>query len=362
MAASSPLVIRELSGPQRTVRLVGRALPFRGLQLSGEQTIELTQLPGAPERTLTVLGPVEQPTTIHGKWSTMFLGAGEFTLDNRPLTTAREVVKAVDSMRLLGQLVEFTWLDSLRRGIIKRFDQTWLTSEDVEWSLTLEWVSRGEQTAPVVFVTDASMGDAFANTQSLFGFLDSIAVPDVPLLDDVLNSLQAFTNGIGNLVLDLEDAVINFTDKITSPVRAIRGLVATLQSLENETELMTAFLLSRPASALGSKPADEQSYSEKQSLELYREELRAWASALRRSSIESRTNLMGQIQTTLLATYVARAGQDLRDVSKQFYGTPFEWRRLMIFNDLNEVALEAGQLVLVPPLSVEQAAPEAPGN
>lgn len=362
MVAFSPFVLRELTGQQRTVRLTGRSMPYRPFQLSGEQTLELTQLPGSPERTATVLGPVEQATTAHGSWKTLFLGGGEFSLDNRPVTTAREAVKTLDSIRLLGQLVEVTWLDALRRGFVKRFDQNWFTSEDVEWSITFEWVSRGEQTAPAVFVTDESMGDAFASSSSLFGFLDSIEAPSLPLLDDVLNSLQAFTNGIGNLVLDLEDAVVNFTDKVTSPVRAIRGLVATLQSIESETELMTEFLMSRPASALGTRPASEQGYSEKQSLERYREELRAWAQALRRSSVESRTNLLGQIQTTLLATYVARAGQDLRDVALQFYGTPFEWRRLQVFNDLDAIQLEAGQLVLVPPLSVEQAAPEAPGN
>ncbi len=191
---------------------------------------------------------------------------------------------------------------------------------------------------------------------------DYYLMPALPLADEILSGLQELTNGIGNLVLDMEDSLQNFTDKILSPVRAIRGLVATLQSLEDETGLMMEFLVSQPASAFSSTDPSEQGYSEKQSLALYREELRAWAAELQRTAVESRTNLVAQISTTLLATYTARQGEDLRDVAQQFYGTPFEGRRLLIFNDFQSSLLEAGQLVLVPPLSVEQAAQQAPGN
>jgi hypothetical protein len=362
MAVISPLIIRELTGDKRTLRLSGRGGPYRGLDMDGEQEMELTKLPGTVERTATILGPVESPTTIQGAWKTMFLGAGEVTLDNRPLTTAREVCKAVDSFRLLGQLVEFTWLDELRRGFIRKFRRTWQTSEDVDWQLTFEWVSRGENTSPVVFTSDVGMGDAFANVQSQFGILDGIEVPNFQLDFLMIDGLQGFVNRLGSLILDAEDAVINFTDKINSPVRAIRGLISTLQSIEDEAGLMIEFLMLQPPSAFSTTPVDQQGYSEKRSAALYREELRAWAAELRRTSVEQRTSLMGQISTSLLATYIARAGEDLRDVAQQFYGTPFEWRRLMLFNDLYTIELEAGQLVLVPPLTVDQAAPEAPGN
>ncbi len=370
MTVSSPFVIKELTGDKREIRMTERGGPYRPFQLSGMQRVELEALPGVPERTATVLGPTEQPTTITGYWKSMFLGVDNrgrtssppFLVDNRQISTAREAVKLIDSVRLLGQLLEVTWLDTLRRGFITRFDQTWHNSEDVEWSLTFEWISRGEPTAPAVFITDTSMGDSFANVDSLFGFLDKIQLPALPLADEILSGLQELTNGIGNLVLDMEDSLQNFTDKILSPVRAIRGLVATLQSLEDETGLMMEFLVSQPASAFSSTDPSEQGYSEKQSLALYREELRAWAAELQRTAVESRTNLVAQISTTLLATYTARQGEDLRDVAQQFYGTPFEWRRLLIFNDFQSSLLEAGQLVLVPPLSVEQAAQQAPGN
>lgn len=362
MAVFSPLVIRELTGDRRRLELKDRGLPFRGLEMVGEQEMELTHLPGTVERTATILGPVEQPTTIMGRWSSLYLANNEVTLDARPLRTPREIAKVVDSMRLLGQLVEFVWLDELRRGFIKKFRKSWQTSEDLEWELTFEWVSRGEVTQPAVFAGDVSMGDAFTDTSAAFGLLDGITVPDIPLSIELVDGLQGFVNRINDLILDAEDAVINFTDKINTPVRAIRGLVATLQSVEDEAGLMLEFLMAQPPSAFSRTPVDQQGYSEKQSAALYREELRAWAAELRRTSVERRTELNAQISTNLLATYVARAGDDLRDVAKQFYGTPFEWRRLQVFNDLDTIELVAGQIVLVPPLSVEQAAQQAPGN
>lgn len=362
MAAFSPIVIRELTGDKRTLRLQGRGMAYRPFIIEGEQEMELTKLPGTVERTATILGPVELPTTINGAWKTMFLGTGEVTVDNRPLTTARDVAKVVDSMRLLGQMVEFTWLDELRRGFIKKFTKTWLTSEDLEWSITFEWVSRGENTQPAVFVSDTSMGDAFADVSGLFAFLDSIQVPDFQLKIPLVDELQAIVNKLNDLILDAEDAVLNLSDKINTPVRAIRGLISTLQSIEDEAGLMIEFLMAQPPALFSTTPPDQQGYSEKQSAALYREELRSWAAEMRRTSVEHRTSLMSQISTTLLATHVARAGEDLRDVAAQFYGSPFEWRRLMIFNDLYTVELEAGQLVLVPPLAVEQAAQQAPGN
>lgn len=363
MTVSSPFVIRELTGDKREIRLLGRALPYRPLTLDGEQRVEVEFYPGVPEGTATVLGPTEKPTEINGFWKSIFLGASDtpFLLNNSPVRSAREACKAMDSVRLLGQLLEVTWLDTLRRGFLKRFSQKWHDSEDLEWSASFEWISRGEVTAPAVFVTDTDMGSAFADVSSLFGFLDTISVPDFALADAVLARLQAFTNGIGNLILSAEDAVQGLTDKVLSPVRAIRGLVATLQSLEDETGLMLEFLGSVPDSAFSTKAADSQSYSERQSAASYKQELRAWAAEMRRTSVERRTNLLGQIATTLLATYVAREGEDLRDVAKQFYGTPFEWRRLQIFNDLHTLILTGGQLILIPPLASEQSAQQLPG-
>jgi hypothetical protein len=44
----------------------------------------------------------------------------------------------------------------------------------------------------------------------------------------------------------------------------------------------------------------------------------------------------------------AMEGMDLRQVSQDVYGTPFEWRALMDYNGLTSSGLSAGQQVVVP--------------
>jgi hypothetical protein len=65
-----------------------------------------------------------------------------------------------------------------------------------------------------------------------------------------------------------------------------------------------------------------------------------------------------QDQTKPLATFVARDGMDLRDVSTKYYGSPGEWIRLMLYNGFNTSRLLAGDVVIVPQLgAVGQPAP-----
>ena len=51
-----------------------------------------------------------------------------------------------------------------------------------------------------------------------------------------------------------------------------------------------------------------------------------------------------------IGVYVAVGGDDLRAVSRTFYGTPHEWRRLMTYNGLSSSLCTAGQVLLIPPL------------
>lgn len=58
----------------------------------------------------------------------------------------------------------------------------------------------------------------------------------------------------------------------------------------------------------------------------------------------------------LLGMYVASEGQDLRDVSMEFYGNnPEAWRTLRTFNDLDSSELESGQVILVPKIQASGA-------
>jgi nucleoid-associated protein YgaU len=367
MVDTSPFVIRELTGEQREIQLTGRALPYRPFTLRGTQRVELTWLPGAPEATDTVLGGTEAPTTIRGYWKSKFLGqqgagVAPFLLDNAPVLTTRNAIRIMDEIRQSGQKVEVQWLDVLRHGFLKEFEQSWNNSEDCEWTMDFEWSSRGIVTQPAVFITDVEIGGAFSVLQEQMAKLDEIGTPNFNLLDKFLATIQGFQQKIQEGIDNVEDTIINFTNKVLSTVRATRGIIATLRGIENEASLMVAFLSSSASGAInGARPVQDQGYSEVLSAQLYAEELRAWAYFMRGIAIQNRTQMQSQISTDVLATYIARAGEDLRDVSARFYSTPFEWRRIMVFNDLNSIELSSGQVVLVPKLNPNDAGQQGPG-
>lgn len=369
MVDVTPFVIRELTGDRREVRLVERALPYRPFKLTGKQRTDFTWLPGAPQASVTVLGASEEPTTINGYWKDKYLGAttGQpcFQVNNEQVTSAREASELIDSIRSAGQLVEVTWLDKTRHGILTQFDQTWHTSADLEWSITFDWSSKGDAVSAAVFITDDAITDVFTTVKTQQEKLDDIGTPDsFGLSNSFLDTIAGIQQSIDNLIANIEDTIVNLTDRVLSPVRATRGLIATLSGIEGECEIMMTFMNNQVAGAMNGSDPDvaSQSYNEKLSAELYREELRAWAKEMQRIACEQRSVMTQQISGDLAGTYIAKAGEDLRDVSRIFYQTPFEWRRIMVFNDLDTAELQAGQVVLVPKVNPAEDGQTTPGN
>lgn len=363
-----PFVLRELSGDKRTVRLVGRALPHRPFELETTQRVEVEWLPGSPEGTATILGPTEKPTQITGEWKDKFLGqvGGDsipMTLNNEGVILATDAVNLMDSLVRFGQLLEVTWLDTTRQGFLTSFRKRWSTAHDVEWTMEFSWINRGDKPGPTVFSVNRQLTDSLANVQNQMDALDDIGVPSgFGLSVSFLNGIQELQHNIEDLVNSIEDTIQNFTTQVLAPVRAARGVVATLSGIVEEANTMAAFVDQQVAGAFNSEtPIDEQSYSERLSAAVYQEALKEWAQEMRRRAIEEREAAQEQITTDVLTTYVARAGEDLRDVSRTFYNTPFEWRRIMVFNDLNTAELSAGQIVLVPKLNPQEAGQQNPG-
>jgi hypothetical protein len=395
---ASAFEIRELSGDKRVVTLVGRALPFRPFSLRTSQRVEITDYPGNPESTSTVLGAKEKPTTVSGRWSDKFFdvlgvttaedlaveqsqqtiysmsldgaertertpaanrrvaraenGQAPFSLNNQPVPTVELACKIMDSICREGQLIEVTWFVEKRVGHLADFEKRWFNTHDAEWTMDFTWISRGETPGAVVFISDTSTSGAFSTIQNHMAKLDSIGTGDLSLDGRFIDRITGFINGISTLVTDMEDQVAQLADQVMSPVRAVRGLVSTLTSLGDELDLMFDYLQSTVAGELaGGAAAETQTYSEKLSYEMWRRELEAWDREFARLAAEQKRALQEQLDSELMGTYTARMGQDLRDVSKQFYNTPHEWRRIMLFNNLTSAELSVGQLVKVPKIN-----------
>jgi hypothetical protein len=72
------------------------------------------------------------------------------------------------------------------------------------------------------------------------------------------------------------------------------------------------------------------------------------AAAIRNLAAREQLKLLNTISSTVISVFQARDNQDLRQVSQTFYGTPDEWRSLMVYNHLLSSGLIAGQVVFVP--------------
>ncbi len=70
--------------------------------------------------------------------------------------------------------------------------------------------------------------------------------------------------------------------------------------------------------------------------------------SLKRTSAVLARELLEQQERDLIAIYVARTDDDLRDVARRYYGDQRYWRGLKVFNDLDGSLLTRGQAVLVP--------------
>ena len=362
MTTAGAFIIKELGGERRVVDLVGRALPYRPYSLRTEQRVELTWLPGAPEATSTVLGAKEGDTMLSGMWKTKYLnvvGTGKqppFVVNNEPMFSVFEAVDVMESIVRQGQLVEVTWLTQRRVGHLAAFEANWEDHEDAAWSMDFKWVSRGEIPGAAVFIGDQTSTDTIGIMRTAFDAIDDIELPNFGLSLDFLDAYRDFINGLNALVLDMEVAVVNFTRKVLSPIQLTRGLVASLTSIEEEAQLLLDFFDASVDDAInGSNPIGHQAYSEKMSAAQYKAANRAWAHSMKKKATQSKGKLNQQTEGNLAGTYKARAGEDLRDVSKLYYNTPFEWRRIMLFNNFDNAELTAGQTVLVPKFNADRS-------
>jgi hypothetical protein len=83
--------------------------------------------------------------------------------------------------------------------------------------------------------------------------------------------------------------------------------------------------------------------------QLYERELITDARRLRDAAVAHQRAMSSSTSDTL-GTYKAREGEDLRDVSQLYFGTPYEWRAIMIYNGLSSPELYGGQTIAIPRL------------
>ena len=376
MASPAPLAatfrIAELTGDQRVIILQDRGKPYRGLGFKGKQRANVTWLPGAGVGTSTVLGPTEEPTSVHGMWKDKYFGAMTvdssappcMLLNNQAILSVKDAVAFTDSFRRLGQLVRVTWAHIIRVGFLTEFEHTWDNEHDVTWNMEFTWVSQGDDPGPVVPAGGPQLADLSSTIRQQMDAFDNTFLPkNFGLSNGFLNGIQNFQHNLEDLVFKIEDTVVLLTDQVLAPVRAARGIMTTLRGIQGECEDLIGFVTGQVSGELnGGTAVQDQSFSERLEAEAFSRDLQAWAQELRRQSIEQRANLAARVNYDLIAIHTVRANEDLRTISRLYYGSPFEWRRIMIYNDLSSMVVSQGDVLLIPSISQISESDVRPGS
>lgn len=155
----SELVIRELAGAKRQVRLIGAGLPKQGAAWGGKQRLVTTWYPGnGASATQQVLGPIEIPSQWSGVWNTTRLYRTPCIFEPRPgqqqrLVFADGLREIVEDMLRAGTLLQVYWINAeaktfggrsiVRVGRATDWNFAYARMDDIDWSITFEWTGRG---------------------------------------------------------------------------------------------------------------------------------------------------------------------------------------------------------------------------
>lgn len=396
--------IRELGGRNRAITLVGRALPYRPLSLEGEQRVKITNPAGNPIGYGTVMGSVEGETQIDGFWKDKYLnystafaerpgqapiilvqprtpGANGGALGDTspgtsgtPVTSAVDAINLLDSVRTEGQLLEVQWGYVIRRGYLKKLSQKWHNVHDCEWSANFAWVAKDRAPESPEFGPPAGQREVGTNLRSILR--DAMRIMDAPraLMSEYMQEYRNFLNRIADASYSIDQSVTGLIDEV-SPIRAASEIQTTLGgiaqgafNIKDKTEAdgfagifedyrraipFGSYIGTNSGSADSRFAAAEQAAleaidpEEVMKAQLY---VRETVSDLRRvqDETEARRRYFEATPDRALGLYRAREGDDLRYVSQLYYGTPTQWRALMLFNGLDTTELYPGQTITIP--------------
>lgn len=362
--------IQELTGEQRRLSLLGRALPYQSYELEGSMRAEVTWYPGNPIATIQLLGAEEKPTTVKGMWKDRFLGS--VTPDGQPVeptavalwqgaqvASTRALVAAVEQLRLSGQLLEVTWGETVRSGILTRFKQTWPRFEECEWEMEFTWISRGEQPQPTSAPPSTQAPQDFAGEVSVAvqAMRADIEEPDVATFADIIGDLLAAIDRLESQVQEIQDAVQNGVDQVLSPLQVMRRAIGAVNRMKQAAADIVDTCANVPAQFVEEGGGAYTDFGAALNCDAFLRAFQENARAVQLACAEQDEALRASATATSVTdVFIASQDMDLRNVSVQYYGTQDQWTYLKAYNGLDSSKLTAGTVVLIPVLSYGEEA------
>jgi hypothetical protein len=357
VAASSSLLIEELTGRKRRLELRGTGLPFRGAAWGGSTVVATRWYPGNREATQHVLSAQEVPSEWEGVWRTTQLmrrpclwaeSEGGVSSD---VVMAHQLAAILDEIRMDAQVLRVTWVSNaeglvtagrelriVRVGHLTEVAFRYDTLDDVGWSATFAWSGRGEQkpafAAPSRDMTAAIRSSVLAQegvvaafegrlkappTRFNLGQLESMVAAPREILASFASAavnLTARMRDLGNLAIQIRDTPVALlgqaADVANNAVAASNQFVDAISRTGPETWTTQAKLssLTRTASYYGD--AETQADVMAEAALSFAEVVRRRDSALARGGSAASGDA--------LQVHLPRDGETWSTIAEKYYG------------------------------------------
>lgn len=373
--ATSVLTIEELTGSKRRLDLIGPGLPIQGAAWGG-QTILATQWnAGNPEATQHVLGVQEDPSAWEGEWSTTMLIGSPCQWTDDAGSAQKIVIPATldlifESLKDAGQLLRVTWtnqqssatiqggqfsgrqVQKVRLGRLQAYKAEFRTVDNLKWSATFEWISKG--TAPRTLASPqddvlAASRDAIIiqnglvasiaedeirasrktknqTSQFRLGDLESLTQAPLAALDNFAQLTESATRelkDLGDIIVKTRAVPFQLANRALSI--AINGVSVANTFLDEISRKAPEAMTTRSDAALLAQAVSYYGKSQSQAQlmvsinQRLSQQARVKRSSLSASSTPGQASQMSQAD--IQAVYLPKDGDTFAKISARFYGT-----------------------------------------
>ncbi len=335
--------------PRGMLALAGRQMPFRPATYKNKMRIRTDFYPGNPHGRQQPIGIQLEPSNFTGIWKDRYLGDG----------AAMGLVKMIEDIQFRAASVKVSWGGSIsateegtstggeaivRVGMIEEFEFKPERVQDIAWSMTFAWRSRGEQAAaPISAVGNVNPRDGFSQASDDLELTGALwqAFKQGPVARGFglpQSALMAMDDAFQN-VTSARDAIDRASSAMVST--AVVPMVAAQQILgaaaQGVQSMITAERQILSLNLLGLEVRDSAIALLQLKDQLFEVLLQAGASKERCS--DSAAVMLDHVEPDVIAEVEAPPGTDLRDLAFQFYGSPDYWWAIANANDFESSAV-----------------------
>lgn len=340
-------VIRELTGTQREVELINRALPYRPAEWGGNQHYVQHWYPGNRVATIQVLGPREKNLELKGTWKTRFIGNDVFTtgfdefIPVGEQATAETLTQVFHSLRIAGNLLEVRWGPEVRRGILSDFNPNYQRVEDVEWTMTFVWSQRDAREAPRASIVRDSVEPVRTAMNNLD---DTLATQPIGLNEGPLSAITDAVNFVRQGVTAFTAAVVQVQGAAAVTRARVQQLQTIARQIADGVRAIQEDTVDLPYTDF--LPIDD--VDSVFDVEVWRRQLGIDARTVDAETLRTLQRIEDDAIPEAIATIAIQQDTTLRALAQQYYGDADSWTLIANANGLIRSVVEAGTIVVIP--------------